>query len=278
MEIKVHDYRMVMLNMAVPEKLFDNMEYDSVLSGTTIVVNENKHINAKWDRHIKVDSPFKNAEILLNEVPPQVIGFFRVCSRINTVRSSRTAGFVKPLAIPNANFVAHFSIISDVHYCFNNIHVFMNAKAKVTMENGELEKLPLEDKIHIERRLNTMLENDFLFVANRINSLFDGEVASLPQRNDIKLLQSKDMTLSIVQRKQSPEGEAVTLRWSVPTDLKDCWIRFDTSGGRASIEDEKAQTVTVSHIPPNTSVTATLYTISPDGKEWHYITLRIPAR
>lgn len=84
--------------------------------------------------------------------------------------------------------------------------------------------------------------------------------------------------LSFVERKQEVEGEAVTLRWSAPDELKDNWIRFDTSEGRASIEDEKAQTVTVSHIPANTPISATLYAISPDGKEWHYATLVIPPK
>ena len=122
-----------------------------------------------------------------------------------------------------------------------------------------------------------MTENNYLVVANRINSLFDGDVTSLSQRKDIKLLQSKDMTLSLTERKTLPEGESVTLRWSVPTELKDCWIRFDTSEGRASIGNEKAQTVTVSHIPTKTPITATIYAISPDGKEWRYTALEIPA-
>ena len=122
---------------------------------------------------------------------------------------------------------------------------------------------------------SVVIWDGFLPIASRINSLFDGDVASLSKRDDLKIQKSDEMTLSFVGRKQAPEGESVTLRWGVPEDLKDCWIRFDTSEGRASIEDEKAQTVTVSHLPPGTPFTATLYAISPDGKEWRYATLAV---
>ena len=84
------------------------------------------------------------------------------------------------------------------------------------------------------------------------------------------------MAFSVGKRKTLPEGMSVTLRWSVPDKLKDHWIRFDTSEGRASIEDEKTQTVTISHLTPDTPVTATLYAISPDAREWHYTAIVIP--
>ena len=270
--IKVHNHCQIMLNSSSVESLFNNVKEietvrNDVFSKTNaIVLGEKRRIS------VTTSSPYKNSRVLLYGDAPKKWAHFRVCSRPSAI--GVTPEMYNPdappdlqlLVISNANFVSYFLPVDFVEYYYNNISVTMNYVPK--QEDYGKGWLP-----------DCLLSNDdWLFVANRINSLFDGDVTSLSQRKDIKLLQSKDMTLSLTERKTLPEGESVTLRWSVPSELKDCWIRFDTSEGRASIEDEKAQTVTVSHIPPKTPVTATLYAISPDGKEWRYTALEILAK
>ena len=272
--VKIFEHRKIMLNTAPAEKLFDNvivktigtLQHRDPSQTSVIVLGETRWMTAN------VSKPSKNAETLLMEFVPEKFNYFGICNRPSIVGLMPESeldlyppDWRKKLPITNANFIAYFLPVDFVNYCYNNLAITMCY-------------VPTTEDYWKSRSPDYLLsDDDWLFAANRINSLFDGDVALLSQRKDIKLLQSKGMTLSLTERKTLPEGESVTLRWSVPTELKDCWIRFDTSEGRASIEDEKAQTVTVSHIPTKTPVTATLYAISPDGKEWRYTTLAIPA-
>ena len=243
MPVRIHDYKNIMLRNAVEwESIFPNATRSSQYPNMTIVnLGETNSVG------INVYAPMKNAEKGLLEKSVELISW------LFTSSAPSTLGGAYPLPIPNANFVVHSAGYGFWGYCYNNMFVALD---------------------HVETSRFSSLD-DLINVAKMFNSIFDGDVASLSKRSDLTLQKSDGMTLSFVGRKQVPEGESVTLRWGVPEDLKDCWIRFDTSEGRASIEDEKAQTVTVSHLPPGAPFNATLYAISPDGKEWRYATLAV---
>ena len=271
--IKVHEHRKVILKTSNVINLFDNVQtintirHDMVSQTNAIILGEKRRIFANSSK------PYKNATILLYQQVPEIYAYLRSCSRpsfagvIQDLQDDASLpDDLRPLIISKANFISYFEPIDFVRYFYNNIVVDMQY-ATIPEDHRKGAWLP-----------DCMLTiGDWLFVANRINSLFDGDIASLARREDLKLQKSNDMTLSIIERKQTSDGESVTLHWSVPSEFKGNWIRFDTSEGRASIEDEETQTVTVSHIPPNTPIIGTLYAVSPNGKDWHYTTLAIPS-
>ena len=103
-------------------------------------------------------------------------------------------------------------------------------------------------------------------MANHLSALFDPPPATASK--------AKPETLQLTTSPNQPDTVRVSVLTPAGSPYADWWLRLDTTAGALSVtEPGKA---ILSNIPKE-GATLTTYAISPDGKEWRYTTLEIPA-
>jgi len=172
------------------------------------------------------------------EFVPICVFRFALCNRMNTSSGS------PPLPVTNASFGANFwgDGHQDLYWIIGNICA----------------------RIHSP---NNIVTNDELVrIANQISALFDPPPATASK--------AKPETLQLTTSPNQPDTVRVSVLTPAGSPYADWWLRLDTTAGALSVtEPGKA---ILSNIPKE-GATLTTYAISPDGKEWRYTTLEIPA-
>ncbi len=88
------------------------------------------------------------------------------------------------------------------------------------------------------------------------------------------LANADEMQLEILNRDKA--NRTVRLKWNANEALNDHWMVMDSKDGELSIENEEEKTVILYKVPDAGTVVY-LFAVTPEAKQRHWISLKIPA-